>query len=219
MYWCSRSCITFVVCQLLLRVIVRSLPNHFWRTTRAFVYIYIYINFECIRFSSVCWILTSQKVLYMFCLHPWPTSCGSWRAHCLIRKTELCAQLVCTWCHDWSLRTVIYCDDLSLTSSFTPCSGLIEDPLRPAIKLIARQHVPNRFISTQDNLPVLANPEPHHRAVALCQLSRSSVEVARLLAQPVHVEGTPQHGHPWWTWCNAYMRSEFLIVLWTCGLV
>jgi hypothetical protein len=40
MYWCSRSCISFVVCQLLLRVFVRSLPNHFWRTTWAFVNVY-----------------------------------------------------------------------------------------------------------------------------------------------------------------------------------
>ena len=136
-----------------------------------------------------------------------------------LSERKLCTKWVCTWCYHWSLRTVICCDDLSLTSSFTPCSGLIEDPLRPAIKLIARQHIPDRFVSTQDNLPVFANPEPHHRAIALCQLSCSFVEVSHLLAQPVHVEGTPQHGHPWWTWCNAYVRSEFLIVVLTCDLV
>jgi hypothetical protein len=170
-----------------------------------------------IQFSF--WILASQKLLYMFCLHPYAISCGSRRVHCFIRKTELFAKWMCTWCYHWSLQTVICCIDLSLTSSFTPCSGLIEDPLRPAIKLIARQHIPDRFISTQDNLSVLANPEPHHRAIALRQLSRSSVEVARLLAQPVHMEGTPQHRNPWWTWFNAYMRSEFLIVMWTSGLV
>jgi hypothetical protein len=179
-------------------------------------------NIKCIKFSLVGYILASQNVLYMFCLHPahvCPISCGGWKTHCLIRKTELCTQWVWTWCYHWSLWTVICCDDLSLTSSFAPCSGLIEDPLRPAIKIIARQHIPDRFISTQDNLPVFAYLESHHRAIAFCQLSRSSVEVSRLLAQPVHVEGTPQYGDPWWTWCNAYMRSEFLIVVWTCGLV
>lgn len=121
--------------------------------------------------------------------------------------------------YHWSLRTVICRDHLTLTSSFTPCSGLIEDSLRPAIKFVARQHVSYRFVSTQDNLPVLANPEPHHRAIASCQLSCSTVQVTCLLAQSVHMKGTPQHGHPRWTWCNAWVRSEALIVVLPSGLV
>jgi hypothetical protein len=168
------------------------------------------MNFECIRFGVAEWILASQKVLYIYCLHPphlCPISCGGRRAHhCLIQKITVCTKWACrtlTWCYHWSLWTVICCDDLSLTSSFTPCSGFIEYSLRPAIEVITGQHIPDRFISAQDYLPVLANFEPHHRAITLCQLSCSTIEVARLLAQPVHMESTAQHRNPWWTWCNA----------------